>query len=156
MPQLFRNSEPETLGLLRLRVDPQGVRDTVDVVEVASDVHDFEQGSVREPLPSQDVQVGGLHRRRAQRQLGDEVQNCPFLSRQPGRPIFFHDPLYLHLAHSRLTEILPVSLNSVETVIDARYHHCNHLVLGTGQLAFGTHQRTVKAHRVGEKVGCEA
>ncbi len=84
------------------------------------------------------------------------IEYGPSASVQIGLTIIRFDVLDQSLIVGNLTEILPVSFDSIETVIHLGNHHGNHLALGTAQTRWTMHESGVEPNRCTQNRRIEA
>ena len=118
-------------GHLRFWVNPERIGDAVDVVEIGDDLDGVEEIAVAEAGLAQAVAIFTLHPRWRARQLLRELAQRPFPLGQARLMVVAFDGFDQLVVVALGTEILPVSLDSVETVIDLRNHRGQQLALGT-------------------------
>ena len=103
------------------------------MVEVADDVDEQEDVLVGEAVRSQRIQILTTGVLRCDRELDGEVDDRALTRRQLGGGRILLDLLDELVIFGNLTEILPVSLRSVVTVVDFGNDCRHHLSLGAGE-----------------------
>jgi len=121
-----------------LSVDPQRVRNPVDVVEVPHDVDHLGDGTITESLPSKKIEIGRGGRRGVERQLLRKGAER-LLSFAEQLPLLFPIGLRrqdLVVVPTLGSEVPTVGLRSVETAIGRARHRGQELLLARGELGF--------------------
>ncbi len=114
-----------------LRINAEGVRDAIDVVEVGDDLHSVDNIAIAQAVGAQSIQVGGPYiGRRARHFLGELAQSA--LPRRKRRAaVVLLDLFSQFRVAGFLTEILSVRLDSIEASVDPGNDRGQHLALNT-------------------------
>lgn len=123
----------EGLPHLGLGIDPEGVGDAIDVVEIGDHLDRVQDVAVAQPVLAQGVEVlapdgGG----RAGQKLGEFAERL--LARRKFRPPVIVLDVFGQLRVGGFrTEILPVGFDSIKAVVGPGDHRAKHLALGAGE-----------------------
>jgi hypothetical protein len=135
----------------------QRIGDAVDVIEVADDLGSVVNGTIIQIMLAQGVEINGRHLVRCSRQLfGVSAQGCvyraqwrlpPIRSQQMYQTIRFGLVRYTPIVGDLSPEVVRMSANSVEAMINGRNDHGQHLALAAAERRTAKHDGAVKIHR---------
>lgn len=126
---------PFFVGLLHfgLGVDPQGVRNAVDVIEIGNDFDGVENVAVAQAVLPQRLKMPYVERPRSARHHLRKSAQSLLAGSKVGAVVVVLD-VFGQLRVVRFgTEILSVSFDSIETVVGPGSHGGQHLTLGPGK-----------------------
>lgn len=130
----------EGLPHLGFGVDAQAVGDAVDVVEIGNHLDRVEDVAVAQPVFAQRIEVLGPDGGRRARQKLREFAERLLAWREPDPPVIVLDVFGPLRVAGFGTEILPVSFDSIKTVVRPGDHRAEHLALRPRQARGAVHR----------------
>jgi len=141
---------------LRFRIDPQAVGNAVDVVEVGNDLDRVQDVPVGKTLGAQSLQVFFLRLGRRAGELFRELGQCSLTRRKRRLTIVALQLLGQFGVSGLATEILSVSLDSIEAAVHGRDNRGQQFSFSAREARRGMHRGQIEPHRSVQRLGVQA
>ncbi len=115
------------------RINAQGVRDTIDVIEIGDHLHRVQDVAVRKAVFAQGLDVLRANGRGSARDQFSKLAQRFLAWLEFGKEIVVLDVLSEFFVLCFLTEILPVGFDSIKTMIGPGNHGGQHFTLRARQ-----------------------
>ena len=141
---------------LRFRIDPQAVGNAVDVVEVGNDLDRVQDVPVGKTLGAQSLQVFFLRLGRRAGELFRELGQCSLTRRKRRLTIVALQLLGQFGVSGLATEILSVSLDSIEAAVHGRDNRGQQFSFSAREARRAMHRGQIEPHRSVQRLGVQA